>query len=274
MAETRSTPELIAASLVGDRDDQAAWDAVVELQRRGAPDVFEAAARLLRSVVPKERERGADILAQLGTPKPSTEVRERCATELLAVVRSEKHPDVLHAIGIALGHLEDPRALADLLALKEHEDPQVRYGAVFGLNGLVEQEAAVSALIELSRDSDSDVRDWATFGLGTLSKADSPAIREALVARLTDSDADTQGEALVGLARRRDLRIIPFLRAELGREDTRVYALESAEELGDAQLLPELLKMREGVEAEGYFSHCLESAIAALEAVQKKTNET
>jgi HEAT repeat protein len=82
--------------------------------------------------------------------------------------------------------------------------------------------------MQLMRDSDSDVRDWATFGLGTQSEADSEAIRGALFERLPDTDQDTRAEAAVGLAKRKDLRVLPVVLEELDRDEYGVLYEEAA----------------------------------------------
>jgi hypothetical protein len=91
------------------------------------------------------------------------------------------------------------------------------------------------------------MRDWATFGLGTQIDTDTQEIREALFARVFDEDEVTRGEALVGLARRNDGRIVEPLIRELARypnTEYLSYSLEAAEELGDPRLLPVLTKLR------------------------------
>ena len=73
-------------------------------------------------------------------------------------------------------------------------------------------DAALDALIELSADPEPGVRDWATFALGTLAPQDTPALRDALAARLDDPDDDTRLEAVHGLALRGDAaRVEPAL---------------------------------------------------------------
>ena len=88
--------------------------------------------------------------------------------------------------------------------------------------------ADIDTLLQLMRDSDSDVRDWATFGLGTQSDADSLAIREALFARFQNEDEDTRAEAVVGLAKRKDLRALPVVIEELERDEYGVLYEEAA----------------------------------------------
>ena len=64
-----------------------------------------------------------------------------------------------------------------------------------------DDDRAVAALIALSADWDGDVRDWATFSLAVQIDRDTPEVREALAARLSDDHGDTRSEAIRGLAR-------------------------------------------------------------------------
>jgi HEAT repeat protein len=77
-------------------------------------------------------------------------------------------------------------------------------------------------------DADADVRDWATFGLGVLGDQDSSEIREALSRRLNDEDVDAREEALVGLAKRHDTRIVPNLIDALAESDISYRVVEAA----------------------------------------------
>ena len=58
--------ELFAQTLSNDYEDEAAWQAVHTLQRIGTWEVFEKAAEWCQSNNALKRERGADVLAQLG----------------------------------------------------------------------------------------------------------------------------------------------------------------------------------------------------------------
>jgi len=261
--DPRGTEELVAAALEGAPDDESAWEAVGALQRRGTREVLEAAARLLESPLPRERGRGADILGQLGLPERT--FPEECVRLLLDVLRRESEPSVLSAVAVALGHLRDARAVPELVKLKGHPSEEVRFGVVHGLAGH-ELPEALSALIDLSDDSSEDVRNWATFELGSMTEVDTPELREALLRRLTDANAEVRGEALVGLARRKDARVLEPLMAALQARDVMVLVVEAAQALEDRRLYPLLLQLRdkEG-EADAYFRGVLDEAIRGYE---------
>ena len=160
------------------------------------------------------------------------------------MLEQAQEPGVLYSVAVALGHRQDPRAIEPLVGFKDHPDDLVRYGVVYGLLGH-ENALAVQTLIELALDPDADVRDWATFGLGSLLDADTPAIRAALFARLADGDSDTRGEAMVGLARRHDHRIVEPLLNELEAGQFGSLLIEAAAEIGDSHLYPVLVRLRE-----------------------------
>ncbi|GEN13224.1 HEAT repeat-containing protein [Myxococcus fulvus] len=262
--DARSIEELIQVALTGDEEDERAWNAIHALHARGTREVLDAAIQLLGASSAKARGRGADILGQLGAGNPV--LRAERGDALVELLRREREPGVLLSVGVALGHLVEPRALAELIALANHPSAEARYGAVHGL-AVLDAPEAVQALIQLTADEDRDVRDRATFGLGTLMEAcDTPELRDALVARLGDTDPEIVGEALVGLATRGDARAVEPVRAALKGETVRVYALEAAAALGDPSFHPLLLALREaGGPSEGYFRSVLEEVISRFE---------
>ena len=115
---------------------------------------------------------------------------------------------------------------------------------------------AIAALIELSSDPDYDVRNWATFGLGSQIDTDTPAIREALWARLEEPEDEVRGEAWVGLARRGDVRVAAALLRELELHEVDVLrewylmfaaaeaVVTDAQKTGRREWLPVLKKFR------------------------------
>jgi len=87
---------------------------------------------------------------------------------------------------------------------------------------------------------DTDTRNWATFALGSLSEEDSPAIRDALAARLSDADDEVRGEAMLGLARRVDERVVQPLQRELSGREVGTLAIEAAEVMPRPEFIPHL----------------------------------
>jgi HEAT repeat protein len=125
----------------------------------------------------------------------------------------------------------DAADLAAVLALADHEDPDVRRDVASTLPLLTPGESPVTAMIEvairLTGDLDPRVRDFACFALGTQwDEIDTGPVREALAARLEDIDADTRYEALVGLARRQDRRALVRVKEALSRPSENLWRLE------------------------------------------------
>jgi len=217
--DPRSTDELLGLALTkdADRDNEDYWKPVAALQHR-LPQILERVRELSGSSEAKSRDTAATIFGQgwVGT-KFAT---ERCAEILLEMLAQERSDSVLASIIFALGHLHDPRAVEPLVRLNTHPDAHVRYAVVSSLCGEAASQA-IAAMITCSSDPDRDVRNWATFGLGAQIDTDTPAIREALVARLDEADEEIRREAIVGLARRGDFRVLaPLLRACLKKHES------------------------------------------------------
>jgi len=245
-----STSELLQAAWQASRGEPAGdsderWKLVVELHRRGEPVVFRAASTWCESAKVCERRLGADLLGQLGYCK-GFPFRDT-SLPLLEGLLGDGHPEVVQSALYALSHLGPRGSVARILPLAGHESPQVRHAVAFALVGQV-AAGVVATLVELSRDSHDDVRSWATFALGWLSEVDSPevdgdGVGEALFERLGDPHAETRCEALVGLARRHDPRVLEPLLAELTAEEVGALAVEAAYEIASPTLLPALQEL-------------------------------
>jgi HEAT repeat protein len=263
----RPTDELISFALShppGDEPDDPYWEAVVALHERGTREVFDAATRLLTSPCPTERVLGVDIHAQLGyrQDKPFAAESVKLLTWLL---ETEEDPNVIHAALIAFGHLNREECIPTAVRFADHPDPDIRYGVAFGLAGL-EDDRAVNALIRLTNDTDVTVRDWATFDLASQTDWDTPELRAALWARVTDPDDITRGEALKGLASRKDPRALDAVLAELTGSDPHENAVEAAEILADPRLVPALERLRTRWGAYGWLDGVIETCRAGQSA--------
>ena len=248
------TDELINLALA--QDEPWNYDYIPVLQFRNSKNVLLAAQKLCLSSEIAARKLGVDILGQLGVPERTFPEQCQCLDTLLRLLEKETNEQVLCSIGIALGHLEDSRAVEPLVKFKNHPDAFVRYGVVSGISGH-ELPLAIKTLIELSDDKDSDlVRDWATFGLAVQIDVDTPEIREALWQRLvrenTKDNYEIYGEALMGLAQRKDSRIMPFLLKELESDTVGEKAVEAAAEMGNARLYPALTKLKKRWDSSQY----------------------
>jgi HEAT repeat protein len=261
-SDARSTSEIIAAYLQRS-DDSGAGDLLATVHYRGGPEELRAGLTLLASEDPRERAAGADVLAQLGWADRT--FLEESVDALLCALRDPNDQVVQSAI-FALGHRASPRAIEALLAFVHHPSAEFRYAAVHGLMPH-DMPPVVDALVKLTQDSDRDVRDWATFTLGSQFESDSPALRAALHERLSDIDPEVRGEALLGLARRKDTTIAPAIQHGLEGQFHGDWAAEAAEQLGDPRFLPALRELSQrlaGADAV-YFRGSVQSAIAACE---------
>jgi HEAT repeat protein len=251
--DPRSTEDLVRLAL-NERDADQRWDLVAILHWRNTREVLDAALRLCDGPRAKERELGADILAELGVGEQT--FYEECIATLLRLL-DDKRVSVVESAAYGLYHMhdlsslltghgrEDLRVVAPLVKLHTHPSARVRYAVVFGLLTL-RDDHAIRALIDLSADKVDRVRDWATFGLGSqLDEVDTPELRDALFRRLEDPHFETCGEALVGLAHRKDPRVTEPLREELLRGDVGILSLEAAAEMADPRLLDALIGLKE-----------------------------
>lgn len=264
-SDPRGSAELLHIALTAQNENDQ-WQAIAALHLRGDQATFDAACQLCTSSHSHERCVGADILGQLGVPADT--FREEAVTKLLSMLQAEEDPQVLNAVGVALGHRNDPRAIEPLIRLSQHPDENVRFGVVMGLTGY-DDERAIKTLITLSQDQDVDIRNWSTFALGSMIDTDTPVIRAALHARLNDSDVDTHDEALLGLARRHDDDGLEPLRQAL--EETtnggiRPLVIEAAEEFADPRLLLALKRLQANWPKDEHLDWLYSSLERAIEA--------
>jgi HEAT repeats len=140
----------------------------------------------------------------------------------------------------AVAWCADPAALRTVLSLVDHPEPAVRRAVAQVLPRLTTRPrptGVVPALITLSDDLVAEVRDCACHALGTrLSDVDTPEVRDALIARLSDRNRDVRGEALIGLARRHDPRVLPVLRRCLAGDDVWLIEMMAAGAIGHPSL--------------------------------------
>jgi HEAT repeat protein len=212
MAESE-VDALFAQTLEGDYSDDAPWQAVCTLHRIGTRQIFDKAVQWTQSAEPLLRARGIDVLAQLGksSTRSTTRFPEESFDVVTKILLDEQELRPLNSAISALGHIGDPRAIPLVAAFHSHASAGIRFTVAFALGSFPDDALSVQTLLMLLEDADDEVRDWATFGLGVLGDYDSPEVREALYRRLDDTSDDVREEALAGLAKRHDTRILPTL---------------------------------------------------------------
>jgi len=236
---------LRGAAAIQDRESDERWAIIRVLHNRTDPRTLDAARVLARSRDLQEQLLGLDILAQFGYSAGRPFLDE--TLPIVVDACDDEWWEVLDSAVTALGHLADIRGLPAVLRHAAHPSEEVRHAVAVALPhvaGIPADDRAVAALIRLSADPDVEVRDWATFGLGSQLETDTEAIRDALAARLDDAEGDTAGEALLGLALRKDPRARTPLLAWLDDQPGNLI-VEAAAAFGSPEALPALLHLKE-----------------------------
>ncbi|MEV4998431.1 ankyrin repeat domain-containing protein [Streptomyces niveus] len=215
---------------VPDRDG---WrEPVAALWRRGDEESLQAALAWCASDDPARRAFAADVLARLGAADDADGDRPFAAQALPALRElsaGARTPELIGACVTALGEQGEVAALPEILRHTAHPDVRIRHRVAVALAALVpsDHEEGIAALTALSADIDNAVRERATTALAGTG-ADTPAVREALAARLTDPVRVTAAEAARGLAARRDPRAVDALARMLADGSLTGRARESA----------------------------------------------
>lgn len=220
--DPRSTADLIALvvnDIPGEEWSDEARTALVALHDRATREVWEAAQDLCLSASDQHRVAGVHILGELGMPRAFSD--ESCDV-IAKVLQTSAELNVIRSAVFALGHLQNHRSDAAVIAFADHPDDHVRHGVAFALSGSTSVEV-IPTLLTLMDDPYEMARDWATTAIGQTLEWDGPDIRDALLNRTDDPDEITRAEALHGLARRKDSRAIPFLIQEITAPERRQY---------------------------------------------------
>lgn len=266
-----SSKALLRRALRRKPDGEAFWKIVRVLHNRGDRATFDAACSLCRDARPEARRLVADVLAKLGVSATSQHpFPQEAATVLLEALHDETQPEVLHSLVSALGHFDDARVLVPLIRFKTYPSFGVRWSLTLALTALSKynETLAVETLIEMTRDADQGIRDWATFGLGN-TELDTPTIRDAMAARLDDSDAQTRAEALYGLAERGDWRVIEAVLREFEPDANGAVLFDFFQDTPGYRLLPALQLMAKA-EPKGHKDKQLQAAIKACKTYRPK----
>jgi hypothetical protein len=236
------TSEKIFSRLVHNKSDKTYWDNIGELRKRPKEDVFQIAYRLAEYKIDKEKCIGIDVLVQLGfEPRFRQQDTINLLFKLLDKPQSE---DVLFKIFFGIYWNNNNLTKEQILKLIEFKNiisKDVRYSLTMALLGIKNQKA-IDTLIELSQDKFSKIRNWATFGIGTISEKNSEKIVNALWKRTNDKHQETKLEAIVGLAKRNQIKVKQQIIRELENGEYGILLFEAIEILDDKSFIPYLEK--------------------------------
>ncbi|ABW29057.1 HEAT repeat domain-containing protein [Acaryochloris marina] len=229
-----------------DDESDLYGDILYALHLRSDPQIFDTAVEWCKSSESCMRALGAAVLSQLGcadrhSPYPFGDA----ALPILLSLLHDPETEVLCSAINALGHHASYDFLwesSELMAFANHDSADVRFSVAYASGGpqCDRSELAVAMMCRLAQDDGYDVRNWALFGLGNLSDADSPQVREVLFQGLSDPDDEIRGEAVIGLAKRQDTRVIPVVLKELALPSVDVLVIEAAVEFPQPQYLVHL----------------------------------
>ncbi len=238
---------LTSKSLIGMAlqrwDSTSSWDAIFALRFRPEEETVRYCQQLFASKNWRKRALAVNVICQLQYPD-HREYATDASRELIQAGLEDPQREVVVAAAFASGHRECPNGLDRLIELASDPDCEMRYAATFGL-GRNQDAKAMPAMLALAKDADDHVRDWAMFGLGSLWDLDTPEIREVLWLGYSDSVEEIRGEALAGLAKRRDKRVLELLPSALEADLYGKWNIELVEMLVEPEYQTELQELTE-----------------------------
>jgi hypothetical protein len=234
-----------AQSLYSDADShsEAKLDALSELRREpDAEAVFLACEALALGISPGDRELACDLLGALSSRGLDYAHADR-AVEVLHALLEATELNVKRAAVAGLGGWKATESESKLLRIAEHESVMVRVAAAQALSEF-DSPATTETLIRLSSDECASVRRWAVFGLAWTLSRNGSAVRDTLMAAVRDDDDEVKGEAFIGLAFRRDDRVVSLLREYFESSDVvSSLAIQAAKEIGARELEAPLIAL-------------------------------
>ena len=254
-----------------DWNSDESWQAIAELQMRGSPESLAIASRFAKCRNWRKRALGLYVASQLcRSPKKWETIgrAEYALWETQAMLLAGLRDDCVEVVRAAISgfaHRPHKSALPNLIGFASHPDQQIRLQVAITLGSYIEVES-IDALLRLATDISDDVRNWATFSIGSMHRADNPNIRDLLWRNLQDRDENVRGEAVVGLAIRKDERVASVL-LELLDIDCGVFELNAAERMASPLLLDRLNALKKSVNDKDtidsyWYRHLLDAIVA------------
>jgi len=129
------------------------------IQLKGGEPEFELACSMLKSSTRLDRELGAFILGQLGTPV--LPYKKESVPLLEHLLEADRAASVRAIAATALGHLRARESIDTLILAADDSSPDVRSSVASALIRFPKSSKARACLNRLSRDESPSVRYWA-----------------------------------------------------------------------------------------------------------------
>lgn len=199
-----------------------------------------------------ERELAVGLLGSL--TNADSNLRARVVEFLHKMLDTNDSPRLLATTIIVLSNFEEVASLEVVIRHSEHVSADVRLAVAKSLARFLPNDddhtspdqqsknaavrgKIVDTFIRLMSDSSLDVRDWASFAFtNELESDDSPEIRTALRSRVRDLNKDAQAEAILALALRKDLSVVPVIEQLLQQRTVGQLILDAVDALDIAHL--------------------------------------
>jgi len=192
-------------------DEDIYMSYINQLRERGDDEVFQLTKELVYSKDSVYREISASILSQFGY---KTKLYRGESIYLLAKLLHDKDEDVVSKAIYGFGHRRCTRYADKIASFVSSTSLPIREALAFSLGGY-ENQKSIDALILLMQDENYHVRNWSTFSLAQITESNTPKICDALYKNFFDENLEVRGEALLGLALRKDKRAIDAIVEDL-----------------------------------------------------------
>ena len=258
--------QLILKAYHEEEDDDIYMEYIAILREREDDEVFQLTKKLVYSKVSVYREIATSILSQFGY---KTKLYRGESIHLLAKLLNDKNEDVISNAIYAFGHRKSIRYADKLASFVTLNSLPIKEALAFTLGGY-ENQKSIDALVKLMQDENFDVRNWATFSLAQITKSNTQTIRDALFKNLSDTELEVRGEALLGLALRKDNRVVDAIIEDLQKPFYGSWIFTAITEMPNKRYLPYFEKYIESLDTEdkNAFSSDIEEAREALKGIR------
>ncbi len=211
----------------------------------------------IRTGSQSERWQAAYHLSNL-LASPKTDYRAQARKELpeiMLIFRNEKgkDPQIRRYLALAMGGLQDPRAIPALHESIQDEDSQTAFYSIWAIGNIGDREST-PAIIETLESTDSGIRIISAYVLGALGDERSipplqahledaePEVRWNSAIALTRLNNDAGASVLMDLMQRDYLNSFKTL-SEERKEELMINAIKASEKLGKPELKEQIKKL-------------------------------